>query len=287
MPRALSLLGGLCLAVCLSPAATITNIVVVNNSTADYAHTGAGWRMEFRSGNTSTSAVNTVGNLASFTNQFGWFLGAMADGFPDGDLMAEATVSYEIFFTVDDPLNGGYILAADSDARGWLSARWSLSPSPGDGSMASASGTDLAAHASRGGTYVAAPNLDVYGSMTFADENSSDANDLVMSSGSALAGIQVGTAAYSLRFTGLVSTVSISGGAAGEAALRFGQNPALPGFNVAVTPGADGEDLGLLGHFVTVRMLSFDPRDEVPEPGTVFLLAAGLTGLAVWRRVRR
>jgi hypothetical protein len=138
----------LSLPLALMPA-TISNIVVTNLSTANYTIDTATQLAEFRSANSGTSPVQVNGNLSSFTNQFSWFLGQNALGDITGNTVASAIISYELSFTVLDPTNSGYILYADSELRGWLTAQFD--PSNSSGSSLAAGLGDLEVEVSREG----------------------------------------------------------------------------------------------------------------------------------------
>ncbi len=265
-------------------AATIASISVENLGTPDFATESGTQLTEFRSGNMATSAVDTFGAMSSFTNQFGWLLAARSGGVGER-FGATASVAYEITFTVEDPGNSGYLIAVETLAHGWLTAVWE---GPVEG-LVGANGTELHTRVSRDSNYAAAPALNSDGGIATASVDSTFTNELVLGGGSALADVQVGTHTFSLRFDGPDSVAGMLAGVAGEAALRYGMTPTLAGFQIAGTPGDDGEEAEALGHFVTVYVISLAPGGSpapVPEPGTV-----GMVGVAVvvglWRVRRR
>jgi hypothetical protein len=270
----------LSLPLALMPA-TISNIVVTNLSTANYTIDTATQLAEFRSANSGTSPVQVNGNLSSFTNQFSWFLGQNALGDITGNTVASAIISYELSFTVLDPTNSGYILYADSELRGWLTAQFD--PSNSSGSSLAAGLGDLEVEVSREGLYAPAPNLSLGGTSVFVDELSPNSNDLLLNGGNSQAAFQFGTQSYSVRVTLAQSGALAQAGAQGQAGLRFGLEPLLS-FAALNTPGDDGEAASQLGHFTTISMLSFAPAAEVPEPGMAIPLALALV---IYQRMRR
>lgn len=262
----------LSLPLALMPA-TITNIAVTNLSTSDYTIDTATQLAEFRSANSGTSAVQVSGNLSSFTNQFSWFLGQNALGDITNNTAASAIISYELSFTVLDPTNSGYILYADSELHGWLTAQYD--PLSASGSSLLAGLGDLEVEVSREGLYTLASNLSIGGSAAFVDEFSPNTNDLILNGGNTQAALQFGTQSYSLRVTLAQSGALALPGAQGQGGLRFGLEPLL-NFSALNTPGDDGEAASQLGHFTTISMLSFAPTAEVPEPGMAIPLALAL-----------
>ncbi|MCX6612375.1 MAG: hypothetical protein NTW74_16180 [Acidobacteria bacterium] len=251
-------------------AATISGITVSNLSTADYTISTNTQVAEFRSANQGTTPISVNGNISSFTNQFSWFLGQSAFGGVSGNTIASAVVSYELSFTVLDPTNSGYILYAESELHGWLTAQYD--PLNTSGSSIFARSGDLNVEVSRNGLYNLAPNLSAGESNIFVDELSPNTNELILSGGNTQAALQIGTQSFSLRVRMAQSGVVALAEAQGEAGLRFGLEPLLDFFYIK-TPGEDGETASQLGHFTTISMLSFEPAAEVPEPGYAIPIA--------------
>lgn len=264
----------------ISPAATITNITVTNLSSPNSATSSSGIDQEFSSGNISTSAVTTVGPVSSFTNQFGWFAGLRTDGTTTTDTTFSPTLSYEISFTVLDPTNAGYFFFVNSEGRGWLTLE--LDATTPSGSLLTASGTGLDADVSDGTTTLIAPNLAIAPDFQMADDLTTSLNSLVTSSGSALSGARVGDNTFTIRMTSNDLSLFSATGSIGETGQRFGLTPTLPAFSFLSTPGTDGEDAALLGHFLTINMVS--ATASVPEPSTGQFLTFALLLLLPLRR---
>ena len=262
-------------------AATISGITVSNLSTADYTIISNTQLAEFRSANRGTTPVNVSGNISSLTNQFSWFLGQNALGDISGNTIAPAIVSYELSFTVLDPTNSGYILYAESELHGWLTAQYSSSNTSGSSIFAVLG--DLDVEVSRNGLYNLAPNLSIGGSTVFVNELSHNTNDLIFNGGNTQAALQIGTQSFSLRVTLALSGVLAIAEAQGEAGLRFGLEP-MQDFVFIKTPGQDTEAASQLGHFMTIQMLSFEPASEVPEPGLAIPI---VLALVFYQRRRR
>lgn len=268
-----NILIAVCSAILPLAGATITNISVVNLSTADYTVETTWQSAQFRSSNVATSSVSVTGALSEFSNQFSWLLAGRSVGFPDGASQANARISYELFFTVEDPGGFGYLIAAETRTLGWLTALWE--GAPGLGGFVGASAADLEVEVSIDGVYFAAPGLTASGGDTTADEFSPFANDPTIGGGSALSTLQSGTHVFSFRFTSMLSRIGTSEGADGESAIRFGLSPTINGLTTSGTPGDDGTPSSDLGHFLHASVLSFEPQaTAVPEPGTFIPLAA-------------
>jgi hypothetical protein len=280
-----TLIGLLLVCVAAGRAATITNVTVTNLSTADFSRVGGEGQIEFRSGVTSYSPPSQVGPFVSMTAVLGWLFAARSPEGVVSPLAENVVIGYEVSFTVEDPLNEGYMLGVNSSLNGWLTAQWSF----GDTEALGAYLGDFDADVSRNGTYVNAPNLQLPGGSTSASVDVVATNDPVVNfAGAFSAVIQTGTANYSVRYYTPLALLGTTG-PAGEVAMRFGMQPTLGGFTIAGTPGEDGEEASLHGLSTEIYMLSLGDGGgggvtEAPEPGTFALMGGALLGLVVWRR---
>ncbi|MBM3758860.1 MAG: hypothetical protein FJW36_01305 [Acidobacteria bacterium] len=174
----------LLLSVILCPlqAATIGNITIQNNSTADYTINTPAQIAEFRSQSAGPSAVTTIGNTSTFTNRFSWLLGQRAINSDPDALQATANVSYDISFDVVDPTNEGFLLLIDAAGRGWLTGAYESSAN-GTG-VITVDGTTLEASVGVDGNFNPATELDFLGSSLSADEaNTIFFNEFLAASG--------------------------------------------------------------------------------------------------------
>jgi len=283
-----TLIGLLLVCVAAVEAATITNVTVTNLSTADFARAGGEGQIEFRSDVVSYSPPAQAGPFVSMTAVLGWLFAARSPEGVVSPLAENVVIGYEISFTVEDPLNEGYMLGVNSSLNGWLTAQWLF----GDTEALGAYLGDFDADVSRDGTYTNAPNLLLAGRSTSASGDVVETNVPVVNfAGTFSALIQTGTANYSVRYYTPLAVLGTTG-PAGEIAMRFGMQPTLGGFSIAGTPGEDGEEASLHGLSTEIYMLSLGGGgdegggSEVPEPGTFALLGGALLALAGWARRR-
>jgi hypothetical protein len=145
--------------------------------------------------------------------------------------------------------------------------------------------SDVEVEISREGLYTQAPGLGIGGASIVVNENFLSNNELIFNGGGSSAAIFVGTSSFSARVTIATAGVIALVEAQGEAGLRFGLNPTL-NFGFINTPGNDGEEAEMLGHFLTVQMLSLQASEEVPEPSE-WLVTGATLGLLAYQRRRR
>lgn len=261
-------------------AAAITNIFTTNVSSADFALNTATELQEFRTLASAPSAGALIGDTASFTSHMAWMsayrvpLGAGGVAQLNSNL-----VSYDLSFTVDDPLNQGYDLSFDAAMRGFANAFWESNSGTGVDGVFSA-GTLMTASLDSGAGFVPVSALATTTGIASANSTTPDVNLLIAKTGSFDAGSFSGTRAFTLRFSSAGNNTigALQNFNTGEADLRFGLDPTLSGFLRAEYPGADGESIDTHGHFVTVNA-EFRPA-ALPEPETFVLLLSGLA--AAW-----
>ena len=108
--------------VAAAEAATITNVTVTNLSTANFTREGGEGQIEFRSEVTSYTPPGPPGPFVSMSAVLGWLFAAQSLEGVVSPLVENVVIGYEMSFTVEDPLNEGYMLAVNSSLVGWQTA---------------------------------------------------------------------------------------------------------------------------------------------------------------------
>jgi hypothetical protein len=273
-------------------AATITDIAIVNRSSADFvAQTRLAatpiQNREFHTEATVPTGATVDDAEASFTTRMAWVSTNHVYGIaPDPLPGFQNNVAYDVTFAVEDPTSSGYLLSFESVLRGYLTAKWTQTFGTTNPSLVAARGTHMEARLDAGNGQVEATALDTPFPAVALATNAAPSfeNRLVSDTGTYDAGTFFGTRGFVLSFAPTGALVPNTEAAVaffnlGEAAVRFGLNPTLFPYSQSLTPnGADGELPDALGHFVTVNVTTLTP---VPEPGIGTLLAAGLATLMV------
>ena len=204
----------------------ISNINAVNNSTANSIDDRTGQTREFNT-QINTGSVSQSGMVYSFTNQFAFSNAHIVEpGGPTVALTHSKSISYDLLFTVNDPMNFGYTLSVDSALRGFISID-SSGPGTVTGSTGAFSGridTDLTDGMDTLGTQL--NDLTILG----VSRNTAG-NHLVDPTRNYDGGNFVGTNDFALRFTsfGSPTNVFLQNNQTGEGALRFGLEPGYEG----------------------------------------------------------
>ncbi len=256
-------------------AVSITSSTFANNSTADSVTGATGIARSWHTANTFSAGALNINNQFQYQNA----LAVDQPGGPNAALTSPRHASFDLVFTILDPLNQGYNLTVDTRLRGYLTVR-SDNGISGTASSGSFSGRiDLDTNDANDTLGDQLNGLTLFG----ASESSTDsANTLLNQIKSFNAGALFGTRTVGLRFTtfGSPNNVFIQNNGDGEMASRFGLDPVnstangAAAFSNAFYPGPDGEAPALHGHFVDVRVTPF--ATAVPEPSTYLLLGAGL-----------
>lgn len=109
----------------VSANVTISDVYTTNTSSPDEISANGNYVVkEFRTQNTSTSSVSQNGAVSSFSNHFQWAMAHRVNQpeAPNFALIYLRQVNYEISFTVNDPLNLGYIIDVNQVVKGIVSA---------------------------------------------------------------------------------------------------------------------------------------------------------------------
>lgn len=173
-----------------------------------------------------------------------------------GSRTSNATASYTIAFTVDNPTGAAFQLDIETSRFGTIAL---VSDSTGNASATLGAVTGLL-------NGVADPALGLLGVAPITSAVTTSVPVAQSGSTLSLASSAVGSQVFTLAFTWSATATS----SRDEAALRFGMAGNLPGVTADDSPGPLTAD----GHFVRVALTS------VPEPGTLLLLASGLLLLA-------
>lgn len=270
-------------------AVSVTDVFVNNTSDANQNIYGAvsGRTIEFQTAVSGISPVSTTGLTSQFTTHVSWFLGHEVDpgSFPFANI-AQKHVSYEVAFTVQDPLNIGYHLAVDTDLFGYLTSVYDSGAQTLNGTQAS--GTALYGKIDTGSGFGSLiNNLTVTpDGAEVAKANYLDPSDnvLVQDESNYNGGDFVGTRNFRLQFSSRpspnVSSI-LQNNIWGRNGVRFGLNPTDSDLSELLTPGADGELASDLGHFVNV-LVTAKGTVPAPETGSTFALLAASFGAVVF-----
>jgi hypothetical protein len=137
-------------AAALTPAslrgATISGLLVSNESTADSMTSANAADRSFQTSSASLGPVQTAGGDVSFTSQFSWQNAIRVH--PGGATVAltsPRTTAYLLTFTIEDVLNQGYSVDVDTALRGVATAVWESGSivSASSGSMSGRIDTDM------------------------------------------------------------------------------------------------------------------------------------------------
>jgi len=265
-------------------ALAITAISLSNNSQKEEAAAGGTfgrlneWHTAYAVG-----PVVQDGPGEQFTSRFQWYNGfGASDPYIAKEHARDA--SYDLLFTVNDPLNAGYRLSVASLMQGYSTAAWSSGFD-----VVTASGTRLSGRmdvdALDGndtlGTEVAELTLDSDSAATASSinpfvHNFDSVSDLFE------AGRYSGTRTFAMRFATepLPTLVSMDTDAHGQGAVRFGLGNALTGLGLTGQPQTGDLDNPDLGHFVTVSV------SQAPVPAAAYLFLGALPVLARFRKRR-
>ena len=138
------------LAGALSPTslrgASISGLLVSNESTADSMTSANAADRSFQTSSASLGPVQTAGGDVSFTSQFSWQNAIRVH--PGGATVAltsPRTTAYLLTFTIEDVLNQGYSVDVDTALRGVATAVWESGSivSASSGSMSGRIDTDM------------------------------------------------------------------------------------------------------------------------------------------------
>ena len=277
----------------LAAAAGITDIVITDNSSPNGSTATTGRFLEFRTASSSptSAAMDPVSGMASFDSRMAWMLAMRLTSPPvDFSDLAGAVVAFDITFTVDDPFSQGYLLQLDWLNRGYLTAEWA---SGGSTSSVESLGMRYSVQFDDDLNDAVAPQTvgGAINDSAIATPSDTSQNVLVLSQGGTTTSPYFGTRTFLVRFatTGPNLLVRFMNGPTGEAAGRFGLNPATGNFLRAVYPGVDGEAADEHGLFfgVDAQFLNLGGGGaDVPEPSTLGLAAAALCAFG-WRSRRR
>lgn len=255
----LTLLTGILLGALIAPAATLTNVTITNTSSPNVQDSGTGYSREFRteltSGPVTTNSISAV---------LRWYaaLQVLENG-PDFANVMFVTPAVEISFTIDDPLNLGYSLSAETALRGYTNAIYAGGGSGGPQEVF-ASGVGLAAFFDNS---LILP-ISLGGIQANANATTPNVSELVTDSGNANLGNFVGTRTFTLRMSNAPSpggTFGLQNFVYGETAFLYGLSP----------DNTDGLSVNITA--------TFAESESVPEPGTYALVGAGLLAVAVTR----
>ncbi|HYP06023.1 MAG TPA: PEP-CTERM sorting domain-containing protein [Bryobacteraceae bacterium] len=271
-------------------AAAITDIQLMNNSSASFVTETSIRAREFRTEATTPSSGTVAGDVVSFTNRMAWMSAHRVFPGPSGlPLIHGNLVSYDLAFTVEDPGMLGYTLSVDSVFRGYLTALWQgVSRPTTDGVFAA--GTLMGAEIDDGAGFGSLINaLNTSTDVATATEDNPEVNLLVEKMGSYQVGQYAGTRTFILRFAsvGNNTQAALHNYNIGEVNVRFGLDPTYGNFQNARYPGDDGQVVGTHGHFVTVTADFDQDTSTVPEPATFPLLGGAGIAIAAWKRRRR
>ena len=207
----------------------------------------------------SGAALAAVGSSDSFETRFASLL-ALDREAGGGSTTRDATASYTITFSVDNPTGASFLLEIDTSRFGTIAL---VDDSTGDATATLGAVTGLV-------NAVADPALGLVGLAPLSSAATTSAAVAQTGSTWTLASSAVGTQVFTLEFTWEASVTS----SRNEAAVRLGMPGGLGSTTADDTPGPLSAD----GHFVNVTLTN------VPEPGTLLLVGSGLLGLS---RVRR
>jgi hypothetical protein len=269
--RALALSALLVLAGPRAEAVSISGIAIAPGAgnTADASGTNGANRFQIASatsvvGSTPGPVADVTGASLSFDTRYAALVAADREA-GGGTTAANATASYTVTFTVNNPSGGSYRLDIGSSRIGALTL---VTDSGGD-----ATATLGAVSGTLDGVANAALALAAMGPVTSASSTDvpfSQATPTLSIFDSAL------TRTFTLAFTWTESASS----SRDEVAVRMGLAGSLATTTADDYPGVGGRVASGDGHFVHVGLTLL----SVPEPSTCLLLAGGLLLLAPFRR---
>lgn len=244
-------------------AGSIDSIFTVNNSSPNAGGPGFSFQTGF-----STSAVNNVGLTSSFVHKMAFNNGLIASG--GVAQVNKQNVNYDVGFTVQDPDNVGFSVAAESLMRGISSITQNTT-----GQTAVATGINFLVEADDSfnppnalttliGLFHSTPGVSVAGV--------GSSTQLQQSLASTSLGSFVGTTSFLLRFNSFftpTTNVFFQNGMTGFGEVNYGFS----------SPGPIDINEADLGHFLT-----FTATFSVPEPTSALLLVGGLCAIRNRRR---
>lgn len=265
----------------LSAAAnvTISDVLTTNTSSPnEIVAKGNHIVREFRTQNTSTSAVEQNGNESSFSNHFQWAMAHRVNqpAAPDFALIYLRRVNYEISFTVNDPNNLGYIIDVDHAVKGIASA------SREEAVQVGMTAGILLGRIDDGSGPVLKTNLHVYGGgVNITGTEAETYKEKVISNGNSYqTASYTGTKTFKISFASQPSYAGTSvflnyGG--GETSLRYGLgtlhqsngDTSTPDFQLTGYSGVGEEVPSDLGHKVNIKVTALQTIVDTDQDGIV------------------
>ena len=245
----------------------------------------------------SIGPVDMLGDSTSFTSHMQWYNGMQSNA--GVAQVHKRNIIYDLFFTVEDPLNLGYEVGILSLLQGYSTSEYYGTDVSGDGGsqavIATSSGLSgrIDTNASDGTDTLDAQiaDLTIIGGVGATSNVSSTSSHVFNTANRNYnAGIFSGTRSFALRFTSVftpTTNVIMQNNVSGEGSVRYGINATLASLQeTGLQMTNDQYSNSDLGHFVSVAVeaQSSVPPGQVPVPGTLALFGLGLGLLRLLRR---